>query len=67
MLFTEWDWDTALAVRYEEGMEEGLEKGITQTKEETARNALALGLSVEETHAITGLGMEAINRLKQEQ
>jgi hypothetical protein len=24
MLFTEWNWDDALAVRYEEGVEEGI-------------------------------------------
>ena len=28
MLLTEWNWDDALAVRFEEGLEEGLEKGI---------------------------------------
>ena len=27
MLTTEWNWDDALAVRYEEGLEDGLEKG----------------------------------------
>ncbi len=26
MLFTEWNWDDALAVRYEEGREEGYEE-----------------------------------------
>jgi flagellar biosynthesis/type III secretory pathway protein FliH len=30
MLFTEWNWDDALAVRFEEGMEEGLEKGLEE-------------------------------------
>jgi len=27
MLFTEWNLDDALAVRYEEGVEDGIEKG----------------------------------------
>jgi hypothetical protein len=39
MLFTEWNWDDALAVRFEEGREEG--------REEIARNALMEGLSTE--------------------
>jgi hypothetical protein len=27
MLMTEWNWDDALAVRYEEGLEQGWEEG----------------------------------------
>jgi len=34
MLMTEWNWDDALAVRYEEGREEGLEVGIEKGREE---------------------------------
>jgi len=34
MLMTEWNWDDALAVRYEEGMEDGVEKGIKKGREE---------------------------------
>jgi predicted transposase YdaD len=33
MLFTEWNWDTALEVRWEEGREEGIEQGIEQGRE----------------------------------
>jgi hypothetical protein len=55
MLMTEWNWDDALAVRYEEGMEKG--------KEETARNALAEGASIEFIQKITGLDMETIKSL----
>jgi hypothetical protein len=33
MLFTEWNWDDTLTVRFEEGREEGWEKG----REEIAR------------------------------
>jgi flagellar biosynthesis/type III secretory pathway protein FliH len=34
MLLTEWNWDDALAVRWEEGREEGLEKGLERGREE---------------------------------
>ena len=53
---TEWNWDDALAVRYEEGMEEGIEK--------VARNALATGLSPEVIRTITGLDIETIETLQ---
>jgi len=58
-LTTEWNLDDAKQVWYEEGMEKGLEKG----KEETARNALAQGLSIEIVQKITGLDMETIKKL----
>jgi len=64
MLLTEWNWDDALAVRYEEGMEDGLEKGMEKGREETARNALAQGLSMEIVQKITGLDMETIKNLQ---
>ena len=56
MLMTEWNWDDALAVRFEEGREEG--------REEIARNALAEGLSPEVICAITGLDTETIMTLQ---
>jgi hypothetical protein len=59
MLFTEWNWDDALAVRFEEGMEEGMEKG----REEIARNALMEGLSTETIQKITGLDIETIRNI----
>ena len=72
MLMTEWNWDDALAVRFEEGLEEGMEKGREEGMEkgraneqrEIARNALAEGASVEFVQKITGLDMEAIEKLK---
>jgi hypothetical protein len=63
MLLTEWNWDDALAVRYEEGLEEGLEKGLETGREETARKALAKGLSPEDVSEITGLDLEAVARI----
>jgi hypothetical protein len=59
MLFTEWNWDDALAVRFEEGREEGWTKG----REEIARNALAKGLPLDIIREITGLDSEAIRNI----
>jgi len=64
MLNEEWNWDDALAVRYEEGMEEGLERGMEEGLEKTARNALAKGLPLELIHDLTGLDMETITNLQ---
>jgi len=79
-LFQEWNWDDALAVRYEEGhedgleegREEGLEQGLEQGREEgreerdfaIARNLLAKGLTPEFVHEITGLSLEEIEKLQ---
>jgi hypothetical protein len=52
MLMTEWSWEDALAVRFEEG------------REEVAMNALAEGVPVELVKKITGLDLEAIRRLQ---
>jgi predicted transposase/invertase (TIGR01784 family) len=69
MLFTEWNWDDALAVRFEEGMEEGLERGLErgrgEGREEIARNALAKGLSPDIIGEITGLDIETIRNIAQ--
>jgi hypothetical protein len=59
MLFTEWNWDDALAVRFEEGWEEGREKG----REEIARNALAKGLPADIIREITGLDIATIRNI----
>ena len=59
MLTTEWNWDDALAVRYEEGLEKGIEEG----REEVARKALAEGATIEFVQKITGLDVETIKRL----
>jgi predicted transposase/invertase (TIGR01784 family) len=67
MLFTEWNWDDALAVRFEEGQEEGwakgLEKGLEKGREEIARNALMEGFSIETIQKITGLDIETIRNI----
>ena len=59
MLYTEWNWDDALAVRYEEGHEDGMEKG----RLEIARNLLAEGAALDFIQKITGLDMETIKNL----
>jgi len=46
-----------------EGLTEGFSKGKRQEKEDTARNALAEGASIEFISKITGLDMETIARL----
>jgi hypothetical protein len=60
MLITEWNWDDALAVRFEEGLEEGMEK----SREDIARNALIKGLPLDVIHDITGLDIETIKSLE---
>jgi hypothetical protein len=51
MLLTEWKLEDALVVEREEG------------REETTRNALAKGFSVDIVSEITGLGVDTITRL----
>jgi predicted transposase/invertase (TIGR01784 family) len=79
MLFTEWNLDDAIAVRYEEGLEDGFEKGraeghaggleegrvegVIEGKLEIARNLLAKGMTPEFVHDITGLDLETIAAL----
>jgi len=56
MLITEWNWDDALAIRFEEGWE--------ARELDLARSALAEGASVEFVSKITGLDIEVIARLQ---
>jgi predicted transposase/invertase (TIGR01784 family) len=71
MLFTEWNWDDALAVRFEEGWEkgreEGLERGLKEGwergREKIARNVLAKGLPLDTIKEITGLDSETIRNI----
>jgi hypothetical protein len=55
MLLTEWNWDDAKEVWFEEGREEGLR--------ETAKNLKSMGLSVDRIAAATGLDEEVIQDL----
>jgi len=56
MLLTEWNFDDAKQVWFEEGME--------KSKEEIARNALAEGASIEFIQKITGLDIDTIKSLQ---
>jgi hypothetical protein len=60
MLLTEWNWDDALAVREEEGVERGREEGREEGREQVAKNALLEGVPVELVQKITGLDGETI-------
>ncbi len=66
MLLTEWNWDDALAVRFEEGMEKGIEQGMEQGVEKTARNAMEEGLPIDVIQKITGLDADAIRNIQTE-
>jgi predicted transposase/invertase (TIGR01784 family) len=59
MLMTEWNWDDAKEVWFEEGREEGLKTA----KKEDARNALAKGFTPEIISEITGLDVETVRQL----
>jgi len=58
MLYTEWNWDDAMAVLKEETREESYK--------EIARNALQKGYSLDSVHEITGLDLKTIQRLNNE-
>jgi hypothetical protein len=63
MLFYDYDLDTHLKVRYDEGLEDGIEIGLEKGLEKTARNLLAEGSSPEFIQKITGLPLNEIFNL----
>ena len=68
MLTTEWNWEDAKAVWFEEGMEQGMERGIEQGMEQgiedVARKLKAMGIPAEQINAATGLDPQTIEKLK---
>jgi len=80
ILMTEYDYATDMAVLKEEsyedglfvgreegisiGLERGLERGAYQTKLETARNLLSMGLEPEQVAQGTGLSLETVLELR---
>jgi len=72
MLTSEWNWEDALAVRFEEGMERGMEQGMEQGMERgmeqgvkgVARKMKAIGIPMEQINAATGLDPQIIESLK---
>ena len=69
MLANEWDMETALEVREEEGFErgvqKGMERGMERGRETIALNALAEGLPVGMIQKLTGLDTATITSLSQ--
>jgi len=63
MLYTEWNWDDAMAFARKEAREDGMEKGMEKGRLEIARNLLAKGSTPEFIHDVTGLDIETINSL----
>ena len=67
MLLAEYDYDTDIAVQrresFEDGFSAGEERGRNEAKLETAKNALAMNLSMEQVATLTGLSPEEIEKL----
>ena len=71
MLVAEYDYDTDIAVQraeslrigIQQGIEQGFSDGAYQTKLETAKNLLDLGLSVENIAQATGLTKEEVESI----
>ena len=58
--------EAGLQVGIQQGLEQGLEQGAHQNKLETARNLLAEGVASQIVARCTGLPMETIHQLIQE-
>ena len=67
MLLTEYDYDTDIAVQRQEAYESGVEKGLQQKAIETAKNLLSMALSFENIAKATGISLDAIQKLAEEQ
>ncbi|MEL3905901.1 MAG: Rpn family recombination-promoting nuclease/putative transposase [Treponema sp.] len=71
MLLAEYDYETDIAVQraeereiaFAEGIEQGIADGSYQTKRQTAKNLLDIGLSVENISKATGLTLQEIEAL----
>jgi predicted transposase/invertase (TIGR01784 family) len=70
MLTDEWNWDEYIEVVAEEAREEGLElgikEGIEKGIEQTARNFLAIGITIDDIVRATGLPVEKVRILASE-
>ncbi|MHC6202031.1 hypothetical protein ACYULU_02410 [Breznakiellaceae bacterium SP9] len=60
MLTTEWDLDTALAVRWEEGHEDGIEEGI-EIGTDRVLELVDKGYSSEQIKAMVSAGIMAMD------
>ena len=52
-----------ISIGEERGRNEGISIGLSQAKIETAKNALAMNLSMEQVATLTGLSVEEIEKL----
>ena len=72
MILTEYDYDTYIPVQqqeaYENGVEQGISQGITQGIQQkaikTAKNILNMNLPIEQITTLTGISLNEINTLK---
>ena len=72
MILTEYDYDTYIPVQqqeaYENGVEQGISQGITQGIQQknikTSRNILNMNLPIEQITTLTGISLNEINTLK---
>ena len=62
MLCAKYDYKMDIAVKKEEAFQDGMQ----QKAIEDAKNAIAIGLTPEQIHKITGLSLEQIIQLKKE-
>ena len=62
MILTEYDYDTDIAVQKEDAYEEG----AVQTRIETAKNLLKMGLTLKQVAQGTGLPLEEVEKLAKE-
>ena len=60
MLYKEWNWDEYIAVQREEAAEDGEHRGEHRKAIVAAKNALEMGLSVEQAAKISELSIEEI-------
>ena len=75
MLIAEYDYDTDVAVQREESLQIGIQQGIAQGVQqgfsdgsrqkalETAKNLMALGLSIENIAQATGLSKQEVENI----
>ena len=59
-------FDEGREVGLQAGIQQGIEQGAYETKLETAKNLLSMGLSLEQVAQGTGLPLETVMELKQE-
>lgn len=67
MLIAEYSYETDIEVQREEAFEEGERIGAEQTKIQTAKNMITMGLSLKQISQATDLSFEKVQQLAEEQ